>query len=155
MSIMKYDLMHKNEVCGKLVFEEDTGRIVEYHDAGNGLSPYLGYSDKKKVRKWWEMRAVPASRRMMKDIIQQAGCLNSEMYLVKNLALSMTDTYWIRPEESGITYDDVKLTNLAAYGQGKVPYHNVTSYDPNASLGGQMEKYWDLSGEKPVLVKES
>ena len=38
---------------------------------------------------------------------------------------------------------------------GKIPYHNETSYDPNASLGGQMEKYWDLSGEQPILVKES
>lgn len=38
---------------------------------------------------------------------------------------------------------------------GKIPYHNVTSYDPNASLGGQMEKYWDFTGKVPVLVKES
>ncbi len=36
-----------------------------------------------------------------------------------------------------------------------IPYHNETSYDPNASLGGQMDKYWDMSGETPELVKES
>lgn len=152
---MKYVLMHKNEACARLAFEEETGRLIDYQDAGNGLTPYLGHSDWKKMRKWWEMRAVPASRNMMKDMIRRAGCLNSEMYLVKNLALSMTDTYWIRPEGSELTFDDVKLTNLAARGVEKVPYHNITSYDPNASLGGQMEKFWDLSGEKPLLVKES
>lgn len=33
---------------------------------------------------------------------------------------------------------------MIGYNEGKIPYHNATSYDYNASLGGQMEKYWDL-----------
>ena len=76
-------------------------------------------------------------------------------YLAKNLALSMTDSYWIRPEESSLQYDDVKFSNLAMYHGKKIPYHNASSYDPNASLGGQMEKYWDFSSNVPILVKES
>lgn len=153
--MVKYELMHKNIACGVIDFDEEAGRITGYKDAMNGLSPFLGHADVQKIRKWWEMRAVPASRHAMQQVIQTAGCINTGVYLAKNLALSMTDTYWIRPVGLPVSYEDVSFSNLAAYHDGKIPYHNATSYDPNASLGGQMEKYWDLSGAKPVLVKES
>lgn len=81
--------------------------------------------------------------------------MNTESYLAKNLALSMTDAYWICPERTKISYEEVKLRSLGLYNGGKMPYHNATFYDPNASLGGQMEKYWDLDHETPMLVKES
>ena len=153
--MVKYWLMHKNDKCGSIVFDEEVGRILEYQDNGSGLSPYLGNCDVRKLRKWWEMRAVPASRNAIRAVVKNAGCLNTEMYLAKNLALSMTDTYWICPEGASLSYDNVKFSNFISYNQGKIPYHNATSYDPNASLGGQMEKYWDLEKEVPVLVKES
>lgn len=153
--MIKYILMHKNDKCGTILFDENIGRITEYHDDRNGLSPYLGNCDIKKIQKWWEMRAVPASRATMQQVINNENCLNTEVYLAKNLGLSMTDTYWIKPSGIDLSFDNVKFANLAAYSHGKIPYHNATSYDPNASLGGQMEKYWDLMHKTPILVKES
>lgn len=153
--MIKYSLMHKNDKCGTILFDENIGRITEYHDDRNGLSPYLGNCDIKKIQKWWEMRAVPASRATMQQVINNANCLNTEVYLAKNLGLSMTDTYWIKSSGIDLSFDNVKFANLAAYSHGKIPYHNATSYDPNASLGGQMEKYWDLMHKTPILVKES
>lgn len=153
--MIKYILMHKNDKCGTILSDENIGRITEYHDDRNGLSPYLGNCDIKKIQKWWEMRAVPASRATMQQVINNANCLNTEVYLAKNLGLSMTDTYWIKPSGIDLSFDNVKFANLAAYSHGKIPYHNATSYDPNASLGGQMEKYWDLMHKTPILVKES
>lgn len=153
--MVKYFLMHKDVVCGTLIYDESTGRIVKYHDFKTGYSPYFGNSDNIKIKKWWEMRSVPASRTAIQNVLKKAGCFNSGSYLAKNLALSMTDAYWIRPEYADVSFDDVKLSNLFMYHNGKIPYHNSTSYDPNASLGGQMDKYWDLSYETPVLVKES
>ena len=153
--MIRYSLMHKNDKCGTILFDENIGRITEYHDDRNGLSPYLGNCDIKKIQKWWEMRAVPASRATMQQVINNANCLNTEVYLAKNLGLSMTDTYWIKPSGIDLSFDNVKFANLAAYSHGKIPYHNATSYDPNASLGGQMEKYWDLMHKTPILVKES
>lgn len=150
-----YELMHKNSPCGKIAFDDKSGRIISYKDNGNGYSPYLGSADLNKMHKWWEMRAVPASRLLIQNLLKTTGCLNSEMYLAKNLALSMTDSYWLRPEGTLLKYDDVKFSNLSEFSLGKVPYHNATSYDPNASLGGQMEKYWEFGDRGPVLVKES
>ncbi len=151
----KYELMHKDQVCGWLVIDEVTGRLADYKDNGSGLSPYMGNSDLKKMVRWWEMRAVPASRTGISELLKAAGCYTPGLFLAKNLALSMTDAYWIRPEGMYLKYEDIKFSNLYVGHDGKVPYHNATSYDPNASLGGQMEKYWDLSRAVPTLVKES
>ena len=153
--MVKCFLMHKDHVCGTMTYDETTGRIMNYHDNKTGYSPFLGNSDAAKIKKWWEMRAIPASRTSVEKILREAGCFNPGSYLAKNLALSMTDAYWICPENATVTYDEVKLSNFALYHEGKLPYHNATSYDPNASLGGQMEKYWDLGQDVPVLVKKS
>lgn len=153
--MQKYTLMHKNNPCAAVSFDEISGAVMSYHTLDPAYTPFLGNCDIAKFKKWWEMRAVPASRELMKRVIRDAGVLTPESYLVKNLALSMTDTYWICPEGASLTYEDVSFTNLRHYGRSKIPYHNATSYDPNASLGGSMDKYWDLSGNIPVLVKES
>ena len=150
-----YRLMHKNVICGNIIFDEQNGNIESYKDLGTGHSPFLGNSDEKKIKLWWKTRAVPASRTIIRNLLKQPGSLTAEQYLEKNLALSITDSYWVCPADLDIRYEQVCFSNLSEYNEGKIPYHNATSYDPNASLGGQMEKYWDLSGRTPVLVKES
>jgi hypothetical protein len=151
----QYFLMHKDEVCGSLIIDEDTGALTNYKDYHTGHSPFLGGGDVKRIKRWWEGRAVPASRKMIQEVLKESGCFTTKEYLAKNLALSMTDSYWICPVDVQLKYDDVKLTGLSSYNEGKIPYHNHTSYDPNASLGGQMEKYWDIKEVPPVLIKES
>lgn len=151
----EYKLMHKDDVCGVIILDDDVNKIVKYTDNRNGLSPYLGAADTQKMKKWWEMRTVPASRRAVQEMIKKSGCINPEGYLAKNLALSMTDNYWLKPDGSNLKYANVKFENLIGYNGGHIPYHNITSFDPNASLGGQMDKYWDLSQSPPALVKES
>ncbi len=153
--MIKYFLMHRDEQCGTLVIDETNGRVAGFKNNSNGLSPYLGNSDLTKIKRWWDMRAVPASRAAIQEVIRKAGYINTEMYLAKNLGLSMTDCYWICPEDADIHYADIMFQRFKDVQQGKIPYHNESSYDPNASLGGQMEKYWDLSGDKPLLIKES
>ena len=71
------------------------------------------------------------------------------------LSLHNSSIYGVRPENVTLKYDQVKFTNLSMYSNGKDSYYNSTSYDYNASLGGQMEKYWDLEQPVPDLVKES
>ncbi|MCM1543598.1 MAG: hypothetical protein NC121_20430, partial [Blautia sp.] len=140
----EFDLMHKDVVCGRLTIDMETGCVTGYRDNGTGRSPYMGHADKGKVGFWWKMRAAPASRLGAQEAIKKSGCATGGLYLAKNLGLSMTDAYWIRPEGSGLRYDDVRFKPFAE-----------TPYDPNASLGGQMEKHWDLGHHVPLLVKEA
>jgi len=151
----KYILMHKDIPVANLVLDNTTNLIIGYKPLNPEHSPFLGTCDIDKIKKWWAMRSIPASREMMQQVIRNAGCINAEGYLAKNLALSMTDSYWICPIDMSLEYKDVNLRNFTDLDIDRVPYHNDTSIDPNASLTGQMDKYWDLSGRYPVLVKNS
>lgn len=153
--MLQYYLMHKDNRCGLISYDETTGRIAEYHNYNTGYAPFLDSCDITKMKKWWEMRAAPASRKLIQDAIKRTSVLNPYAYLAQNLALSMVDSYWICPVGTDLHYADIKLSNFIAYNAGRIPYHNTSSYDYNASLGGVMEKYWDVNGAVPVLVKES
>ena len=146
--------MHRDTPCATVVFG-DEGKIEGFQLTNPEYAPFLGNCDAKKFSKWWAMRAVPASRALMRHVMQDAGILTPEEYLEKNLALSITDTYWVCPQDASLSFDDVRFANFVRHGAIQVPYHNATSYDMNASLGGKMDKYWDLSGDIPILVKES
>ena len=120
-----YKLMHRDELCGVLILDEDAGQFLEYKNLSPS-APYLGNADTKLMKRWWEARAIPASRTAMQEIIRQAGCVSNKDYLAKNLALSMTDTYWICPFDLELQWSDVNLHNMYGFMNGKIPYHNTT-----------------------------
>lgn len=151
----KYYLMHKNTICGAATVEREYGTLIKFQPIDSRYTPFLGNADIRLMKIWWKYRAVPGSRKEMEEVIRRSGCDSNMEYLAKNLALSLTDTYWICPAELELSWDDVNLYKHALSENEIVTYHNATSYDPNASLGGQMSKYWDVSGERPILVKKA
>lgn len=146
-----YNIFHKDTLCGTIVIDSENGALTEFKNLSKDVSPFLGNADLRLMKRWWEARAIPASRGTVDDILHRAGCFSSKEYLAKNLALSLTDTYWICPVDLDLKWRGVNLYNRTK--RGFISYHNATSYDPNASLGGQMEKYWDMNSTEPVLVK--
>lgn len=154
--LLIYDLMHQNNKCATVAFDAIGGSLINIDSIyDKALMPMNAKTDIRSINTWWKHRPVPSSREDMKHIMRLAGVEFPEMYLIKNLGLSMTDTYWICPVDENLNWEDVRLTNQKSIGKTRVPYHNVDSYDPNASLGGQMSKHWDISQNPPVLVKEA
>ena len=147
-----YQLNHKNIPCGVLLIDPDSHTVESFTNINREVSPFLGNADTRLMKHWWEARAVPASRESINELLRQAGYATTSEYLMKNLALSMTDTYWIQPIDAGAAWEHVNLHENSFAGD-KIPYHNQTSYDPNATLGGQMDKYWDTAENPPLLVK--
>ena len=148
-------LMHKTAPCGVLAVDRASGALTEFTLIDKQYAPFLGNANDELMKIWWNHRAVPESRKDMEVVVRLAGCDNNSGYLAKNLALSLTDTYWICPADIELAWEDINLYKLSGNVQSIVPYHNGTSYDPNASLGGQMNKYWDVSNSVPVLVKKA
>ena len=149
-----YYLKHKNDTCGLVRIDPADGKLLHFSIKEPQMLPFLGSADQDKMKQWWVMRAVPGSRKTTQELIRQAGCNTSYEYLAKNLALSLTDCYWLCPIEEIIRWEDINLYNVKV-DDAKLAFHNATSYDPNASLGGQMEKYWDLSRDHAMLVKQA
>ena len=153
--MQRYYLKHRDDVCAVLDIEEETWQVENARVINREIAPYIGYASDSSIRHWWSMRAVPSTRKTMEEVVRLAGCNNNKEYLAKNLALSATDAYWVCPLGSDLTWSDVGLSVLSGYNDGKMPYRNASSYDRNATLSGQMEKYWDLNDTPPVLVKEA
>ena len=151
---MIYELMHKDKKVG-LIEIDVAGNLTNYAEYISDAVPFLGKANLNKMKIWWKQRAVPGSRKMMDEVIKNSGCASTSEYLAKNLGLSMTDSYWVCPVDMTLSWEKVRLRNQLGINEGLLPYHDEISYDPNASLGGQMEKYWDLNGDVPKLVKTS
>ena len=149
----EYYLKHKNIICGVLLIDSADGKLAQFVSHDGAHAPFLGNATLPLMKKWWEARAVPGTRKMMQEHIRRAGCENQYEYLAKNLALSLTDAYWICPVQEELQWENVGFFASGVAAGKKLPYHSADSYDPNASLGGQMDKYWDLQTAPPSLVK--
>ncbi len=150
-----YFLKHKDGICGLINIDETDGKVRNWHSFHTGIDPFLGNSTLENMKIWWTQRAVPGSRKMIEEAVKKSGSHGNMDYMAKNLGLSITDTYWICPVDCELGWDNVSLHRQKQFNEGKIPYHNFTSYDPNAALGGQMEKYWDLNYDTPVLIKKA
>lgn len=150
-----YILMHRDVPCAVIAIDRDNSALREVKIIRKDIAPFLGGADERRMKKWWEQRAVPGSRKDIARMLKNAGCTTNREYLAKNLALSLEDTYWICPVETELRWEDVNLFHNEPGDTEVLSFHNGSSYDPNASLGGEMDKYWDLAGKTPVLVKKA
>lgn len=62
-----------------------------------------------KFHEWWKDRAVPKSRKGSKHALRELNLQSTESMLVNNLALSLTDCYWIKPIDSSLSWEQVSL----------------------------------------------
>ena len=110
------------------------------------------------LRQWWSKRSVPMSQGGVHEMLKKADVNFPEEYLVKNLGLSLTDYYWIRPVDSNLTWDKVNLydndfaENHLTDGK-KSGNRKIMAYTPDASLQGQLEKSWIIRDGKRLLLK--
>ena len=91
-------------------------------------------------------------------MLRDNGIETTGLFLTKNLGLSLTDYYWIRPWGSALTWEKVNLfdndfkENLLL-GRIKMGDDEVEEYNPNSSLQGNLEKTWIINRGTRKLVK--
>ena len=119
---------------------------LRYKNLKNGLS------------RWWEERAVPASRHGMTDFFIAQGYSGPLDYLVKNLGLSLTDQYWIYPIDAPLTWAKINLyENDFRADQIEIskdrPDEEIPAYTANSTLQGDIEKTWVIMNGIRTLIK--
>ncbi|MBQ7564640.1 MAG: hypothetical protein IJT16_11700 [Lachnospiraceae bacterium] len=103
-------LMHKDIEVARLAVTEKT-RIhhIVINEPGLDHLPLGAQMNMVRFHEWWEDRAVPKTRQGAKPALKKLGYSTTGDMLVDNLALSLTDCYWIRPIDSEITWAEVNL----------------------------------------------
>ncbi len=159
--MLAFVLKHKNDEAAVLQLHEETGEILRVKVLNGALMPYLGKASERDMKKWWKMRGMPKSRADLQDILEREKCGTSELFLMKNLGLSLTDTYWICPLNAvNLTWETV---NLFDRHDGRIrfrsentahPEETVFTKNPNASLNASSVAYWKYRGGNWYLFKE-
>ena len=155
-----YYLMRKNKTI-TLVEINDRGQMLSYQKdvLHKELAPLQSRVSDTWLRDWWEDRAIPLTRDGIKEFLDRQGCSIPVEYLAKNLGLSMTDYYWIRPVDSDLTWEQVNLfdndfkQNVSFFKKKNRGKSEIPQYSPDASLQGDIEKTWTIIEGDRCLVK--
>jgi len=94
-----YILQHKNTAVAVLMID-DTGDIKNIGDAVN--KPYLPVlcSENISLKTWWSNRTIPVTRRGIAEDLMGERISSTKELLLRNLNLSLTDCYWVKPLDS-------------------------------------------------------
>ena len=136
-----FKFKHKNENIALLQFNED-GEIENLKVTNPKLVPIMNADPDKGVAEWWRDRAIPEGRKRLKTLLKEMECETREGLLLKNLALSLTDAYWICPASIDFDWEDV---NLFKNEYKKQVFHDPVGkmyYTPvaDSTVGGSLEK---------------
>ncbi len=137
-----YILRHKDYDVAVVAFNDD-GEVMSAKVIDPARMPFQTTNDNRFVALWWNDRAIPEGRFRLTGLLERQGCSSPTEFLIKNLGLSLTDSYWICPYEyRDLKFEDVNLFDNAGE---RIGFHEAKgrqhySGSPNAALGGSLDK---------------
>lgn len=125
-----------------------------------------------RLNNWLLSRALPVERDGYENIIKFLNIKTNRDFLIDNLALSLSDQYWLRPKGYNLKWEDInffkndynilefsnavfgKDNNLSLANTNKIFRLNTSQFiTPNASLGGMLKKLWYQEKGENYLLK--
>lgn len=158
---MEYVIMRK-DVPITIADFSDEGKMLWFSRKikNEELAPLQEKNSSDWLIDWWNQRSVPVSQTGIKEMLLSKDLVCTDEYLLKNLGLSLTDYYWIKPIDSPLTWKNVNLFNNdfsteLVFDSLKTNSDENTRYKftPNSSLQGQLEKKWIIVDGERCLVK--
>lgn len=158
----EYYLMHKDiPVCLMEISNDGAISRVRRNDDTAAHFPLGGRMNNIKFYEWWQDRAIPKTRHGAKTALQRLGYSSTNSALVNNLALSLTDCYWILPRGEDLRWKDVNLfTNDFVDTFGEITINQnyvldlrrVTRFNC-ATSQGELQKKWciDQTGRRYMV----
>jgi len=151
----EYYLMHKDiPVCLMEVANDGSIGHIRRNEKASAHFPLGGQMNDMKFHEWWRDRAIPKTRNGARTALQRLGYTSTNNALVDNLALSLTDCYWIQPRGEGLTWSDTNLfTNDFVDAFGDITINADSEVDIRrrtefrfATSQGELQKKWCIDG---------
>lgn len=159
----EYYLMHKDiPVCLMEISEDGNIGKVRRNEEAAAHFPLGGQMNDVKFHEWWRDRAIPKTRHGAKAALQRLGYASTGNALVDNLALSLSDCYWIQPRGEGLSWKDVNLfTNDFVDSFGEITLNRDYVLDLRrktrfncATSQGELQKKWCIGDDgRRYMVK--
>lgn len=160
-----YVLMHRDVEVARLTLDGATGSII----AVNALlqAPHLpvgvpvrrGQVDRAALNEWWVGRAIPASRAGLRHLLEELQITAPQKLLEKCLGLSLSDAYWICPENRNLRWAQVNFhENPFSEDVGNILFGGgaggqISLMSPDNTSDGWLRKKWTIQNGKRCLVK--
>lgn len=164
--LLKCTLMHKNTAVAGLVIDNETGLIRRIDDIYGprhlpvGVGVKNGIADRAALNSWWVDRCIPASRSGVREALETLRIGDTRMLLVRCFGLSLSDQYWICPENSGLTWEQVNFfDNDFSEDIGDVLFgavkktENLNFSSPDNTSDGNLKKRWKIADGRRCLIK--
>ena len=165
----RYILKRKNISC--LIFEVENGEITQVEIKNNEHLPltfHIRKNEKAKtnLKSWISKRIIPASRMKYDRLLEclKINDLERLEFVLENKALSLTDCYWIKKEQSNDNWGNVNyykndfnqdLINIYLDSTISPEYRNLIPLTPSNTLDGYLPKAWVIRNGERWLYKRS
>jgi len=158
--------MHKSIPVAELILDDKLGVILSVDEVYYpdhlpvGVSIFEGLPDYAQMTKWWSRRSIPASRSGLRHLLEELNIPVVHTLVKECYGLSLSDQYWIKPENSVLRWDDVNFfqnefsedVGNILFG-GKSGNGNPNLISPDATSDGCLKKRWKIIEGKRCLVK--
>lgn len=163
---MRYLLMHKDIPVVELYLDELTGNILKVGELYAsehlpvGTTQKGGTADRASLSAWWLDRSIPASRSGVRNALEVLGLADTKVLLTRCFGLSLSDAYWIKPDQGDLTWARVNFfENPFSEDVGDALFGHPTAkadFDfssPDNTSDGFLQKRWKIIEGKRCLIK--
>ena len=164
--ISAYTLMHKNIRVADVEIDAHTGVITKIKNLYNAEHLPLGIRIRKNIvdrasfNDWWLDRSIPSSRLGIKDAMTALNISTTCSLLTKSYGLSLSDQYWVCPEDSYLEWENVNFFNnnfaddIGNILFGKKSQNKILDFNsPDNTSDGNLKKRWKIINKKRCLIK--
>ena len=159
-------LMHKRLAVAELELDDATGFIQKVNTVYApehlpvGVLSSNSILDRTELNSWWTDRSIPASRSGVREALEALDLTSTKLLLLRCYGLSLSDHYWINPQNSGLIWDQINFfDNPFSDDIGDVLFGKPKSeleFDfssPDNTSDGFLKKRWKLINGKRCLIK--
>lgn len=125
----------------------------------NGANPLM------QTNEWFKGRGIPSWRKDLEELLEKLNISSQEELLNKYYALSLSDQYWLKEENSNVEWKDINFftnnfeyeayleASLVSSSSMKKVDNETILRSPNNTTDGMLQKGWIIEDGKRVLVK--
>ena len=163
---MRCTLMHKTVPVADMTVDDTLGVILsigKLHSEAHlpvGVTATNGLPDHSKLTRWWASRSIPRKRSGLRPALERLNIPVALALAKESNGLSLSDQYWIRPENSEFRWESINFFDNGFSGDvgnllfgEKFAGTNLNLLSPDSTTDGQLKKRWKISGGKRHLIK--
>ena len=175
--VIRRTLMCRDHEVVRFSYDLSLGRVVGKPQLIDGTYLPIGCLEAngalstRRLGTWLRNRAVPATRPGLAPVLQRLALETPEELLAAGLGLSLSDQYWLKPDDATCAWADVNYFDepfSPTLGEALAPHDPdtgssalarldqdgiIAASSPDSALNGNLPKRWEIADGTRTLIK--